>query len=102
MYVGVILPSGNSDDFYWLINSLNKRGVQGEYRTQERPAFMLRLPVSEINKLPSDEKGYYLGDERRGFSFYPMDNEQTEPLEDSYGKWKPIAQFSQEIFNNEN
>ena len=88
-YKYCILPGGNAREFPQLDKELMKRRVKAEICRLIQGGRIYRIPVSQLGRLPKDEKGPYLGDDERGHSIYRC--------EDDYGDfregrpWLPIT-----------
>lgn len=69
-YGHIIQPEEIHD---WIMSESKKRNVQVllvEGDTPNRTVFL--VPNEDLEKLPKDEKGFYLGNDESGFSIFPI------------------------------
>lgn len=64
------LPSGNTREFPRIDEELKRRDVRAEISEVLSGGRMYRFAESELPKLPQDELGPYLGDDRSGYSLH--------------------------------
>lgn len=68
-----ILPGGNSDEFLELDSELINRKISAQYSNLIGNGRLYYIPEQDLDKLPFDEKGPYLGNDNSGHSIYLMD-----------------------------
>lgn len=88
-YLYCILPSGNSDEFKELDDELVKREITSDYWGLLSGGRIYRISEDQLPKLPSDNKGPYLGTEYSGHSIYKMPDPSYNRLW-AGGGWQKI------------
>lgn len=94
-----ILPSGNKDEFLELDCELIRRRVDAHISMLTAGGRLYRIPESDLNKMPLDEKGPYLGDEESGHSIYKLKDAEYNRVEWGGSDWISLLQISQEAKN---
>lgn len=72
--LGCIIPVGNAAEFPKLDAEMQRRGINPLVREHEIGGRTYIILDRDIPKLPTDEKGPYLGDDNSGHSIYPIDD----------------------------
>lgn len=71
-YLYCILPGGNSEEFSELDQELCNREVRSDFWALNNGGRIYRISTEEVDKLPADKKGPYLGTSNSGHSIYKM------------------------------
>jgi hypothetical protein len=71
---GCILPSGNAAEFPKIDAELQRREIKPLVRHHDTGARTYLILDRDIPKLPTDERGPYLGDENSGHAIYPIED----------------------------
>lgn len=85
------LPGGNSLEFPRLDQELKDRNVRAEVSEMLSGGRMYRLPEDDLPKLPTDEDGPYLGDDKSGYSLHSGAAWEEYRKEWNGSDWKAIA-----------
>jgi hypothetical protein len=80
-----ILPGGNSPEFPDLDAELNDRGIKASVSALKNGGRLYRIPKVDVSKLPSDEKGHYLGDEDSGHTISLLSDAAMELFREELG-----------------
>ena len=84
------LPAGNAREFPRLDEELRKRRVKAEICRLIQGGRIYRIPVSQLSRLPKDEKGPYLGDAESGHTIWAFkDDHDYEDFREGR-PWLPI------------
>lgn len=78
MYRHCILGDGNADEFQELTDECKKRGVRLQHTEMPGGARIFRIPEADLDKLPKDEDGPYLGDDTSGHTLSKLRDEVFE------------------------
>lgn len=98
-YLYCILPAGNKDEFLELDCELIRRSVDAHISMLAAGGRLYRIPVSDLDKMPQDEKGPYLGDDNSGHSIYKLKEAEYNRVQWGGSDWISLQQISQEAKN---
>lgn len=94
-----ILPAGNKDEFLELDCELIRRKVNAHVSMLASGGRLYRISWLDLFRLPSDEKGFYMGDEESGHSIYKMPRAEYNRVQWGGSDWISLLQISQEAKN---
>jgi hypothetical protein len=85
-----ILPGGNSPEFHELDLELIRRGIKAKYCESRTETRIYCIPECDLEKLPFDKSGPYLGNDNSGHSIYDLP--LVEELRSQWGcsEWKSL------------
>ncbi len=84
------LPSGNAIEFPRIDKELKDRQVQAEVSEMLSGGRMYRLPEGDLFKMPMDDEGPYLGDDKSGYSLHTGAAWEEYRKEWNGTDWRPV------------
>jgi hypothetical protein len=92
-----ILPSGNREEFFELDLELIRRGTDSSISMLETGGRIYRIPDTDLSKLPTDDKGPYLGNDNSGHSIYKLDDAEYNRTSWGGTSWISLNQIANEV-----
>jgi hypothetical protein len=93
------LSPGNRDEFLSLDCELIRRGVDASISYIPAGGRLYRIPGSDLQKLPSNEKGHCLGGDNSGHSIYKLGDFEYNSVVVAGPEWVSLLKISQEAKN---